>query len=298
MKGTVFNIQRYAIHDGPGIRTTFFLKGCPLKCYWCHNPEGIKEEVEIIFRMEGRCLNCGDCQDACPQKALKREDGLLLIDEKKCCKCGNCVTVCPTGALEMVGQKMTAKELLNEIEKDSIFYEQSGGGVTFSGGEPFFQPEFLAKVLKLLKERSIHVALDTAGQAPWEHISELLQYVDLFLYDIKHLNPQKHEKGTGLSNELILGNLEKLAGSGVHIIGRFPLIPGFNDEEENIFKTGKYLNTLHINQVHILPFHGLARGKYKDSASLFKEIVSPTAGDVEKTREIFASCGLKTRIGG
>ena len=207
--GTIFNIQRYSIHDGPGIRTTVFLKGCPLSCWWCHNPESQKYGVQLVLWKE-RCIGCGGCNSVCPEGAISGGGFPPVIDSEKCSGCGLCAEECPAVALEMVGKTVSSDYVMKEIEKDLIFYDQSGGGVTFSGGEPLMQPEFLAELLEKCKARDIHTAVDTCGYANWEVLS-IAGLTDLFLYDIKHMDDLVHTRTVGVSNRIILENLAKLA---------------------------------------------------------------------------------------
>ena len=205
-KGIIFKIQKYSIHDGPGIRTAVFLKGCPLDCWWCHNPEGKKLMPEPIYHKE------------------------------KCIKCGRCDDICPTGARETIGREMTVGQVIKEVEKDFAFYEQSGGGVTFTGGEPFIQFDFLYALISECREKGIHTAIETCGHTSWENLREASKYTDLFLYDLKLIDGEKHRRYTGVSNKLILENLREIAAIHSNICVRIPLIPGINDDEENIEK--------------------------------------------------------------
>lgn len=236
MTGCIFNIQRYALHDGPGIRTTVFLKGCPLRCKWCHNPESFLKASENILDLSS-CIACNACKNyICPEK-------------------------CPTGALETVGKEYTVATLMEEILKDKIFYEQSGGGVTFSGGEPLLQGDFLLEVVKACKAQGIHVTLDTAGYADWYAIENLLPYVDLVLYDIKHLDDGSHQLYTGVSNQRILENLNRLLQTK-EVYLRLPLIKGVNDDKNHLKSVLELARHQHILQVNILPYHGYAENKY------------------------------------
>ena len=261
-KGIIFNIQRYSIHDGPGIRTTVFLKGCPLNCWWCQNPESQLSGQEMVF-WEDRCMGCGACSTICPSNAIQIKNGIPATEKEKCILCGKCIEKCPTLAREMIGKKITAEEVLKEIEKDLVFYEESGGGVTFSGGEPLKQSKFLERLLNGCREKKIHTAVDTSGHIPWGILNKIHSKVDLFLYDLKIMDNERHKKYTGVSNELILENLKKLSSVHNNIFVRFPVIPGINDDYQNIKKMGEFLSSLKIAQVNLLPYHYIGVDKYR-----------------------------------
>jgi len=259
--GVLFDIKKFSSDDGPGIRTTFFLKGCPLKCVWCHNPESQKIEPELIFNEE-KCIRCGKCVTSCSQNAqILKPDGERIIIREKCINCFDCVKNCPTTALEVSGKNFTVEDVMQEVKKDILFYKNSGGGVTFSGGEPTFQAAFLYELLSECKKLDIHTALDTCGYFEFEEIKLLIKYVDLFLYDIKHMNTKLHKKYTGVSNEIILRNLEKIKREGKQIIISIPLIPGYNDSERNIKETIKFIKK-YSGQVRLLPYNETTDVKY------------------------------------
>lgn len=264
MKGLVFDIQRYSIHDGPGIRTVVFLKGCPLRCQWCSNPESQKGAVELEFR-SGLCEHYGLCIPACPKGAI-HPNPLAAPEEKidflRCDLCGECVRACPTGALHLIGQEYTAEEILQQVLKDEVFYRRSSGGVTLSGGEPFFQPDFSLELFRLCYERGIHTAVETTGHVEWSVLEKSLPVTDLYLYDIKHLDDQIHRQYTGVSNKVILANLNRFVESGANIILRVPLIPGFNLDEEHLQVVGELASRLEIEEIHLMPFHQFGRDKY------------------------------------
>ncbi len=292
----IFDIMRYAIHDGPGIRTTLFFKGCPLDCIWCHNPEGKSREPEFMWWKE-RCIQCRNCQNACSRGAISFPDDFSL-EKAKCDLCRSCVDACPSRALEMVGEKMTVPQLMMEIEKDTIFYEESGGGVTFSGGEPLMQPGLLYSLLKACKARGIHTAVDTCGYANPDVFRRISSYVDLFLYDVKVINDQTHKKVTGVSNMLILENLRVLSQMGKKVIVRYPLIPGMNDREEDIRELGAFISSVNVEEISILPYH---KGGMEKARRLGKQIlvVNPSSAEtVNKTKDKLKRYGPKVEIGG
>ncbi len=297
--GTIFNIQKYAIHDGPGIRTTVFLKGCPLKCGWCHNPESQSIQQEILFSPD-KCIGCGDCYKGCIGKAISSIQGQRIKDNNKCSLCGNCAVNCPAEAIEMIGKTMTAEDLMKEIEKDRIFYEESGGGVTFSGGEPLMQLEFLHEVLHRCREVEIHTVLDTSGYSSWETLSKISSHVELFLYDIKHMNDQKHMALTGVSNRPILDNLKKLVAEGKRIWIRVPIIPGINDDDQNIAEIGSLMDSLKLREIYLLPYHNIAMDKYRRLGKTYglPDIQTPSDRCMNEIAQNLKSCGLNVRIGG
>ncbi len=261
--GIVFDIKKFSIHDGPGIRTTIFLKGCPLSCWWCHNPEGQAMEPELLLRSE-RCIGCGACLETCEHGAIS-QDGEQIVTDRACCTaCGACVEVCYAGAREIVGREVTVAEVMDEIERDIAFYDQSGGGVTFSGGEPLTQPTFLCQLLQACKERGLHTALDTCGFARWDVLRGVREDVDLFLYDLKLMDDARHRAFTGVSNKPILENLRRLSRHGHRIVIRLPIIPGINDDEENLQQLGAFATDLpSLERVDLLPYHQIGRDKYR-----------------------------------
>lgn len=268
-RGNIFNIEYNGQVDGPGIRTVVFFKGCPLRCDWCHNPESQSDQNEILYNADD-CLMCGTCAQACPQSAVTFAslENARIYAREKCKSCGICVQNCPVGAIEVAGYEIEVKSLVDEISKGVVFFRRSGGGVTVSGGEPLVQPEFCRELLAACRDEGIHTALDTCGFAKWQLILHVLPFVDLILYDVKHVNDQKHLAGTGVSNRLILNNLVNLAAECrdgfPEIVVRIPVVPGFNatlDEIGEILDFLKKIDT--IRQVEILPFHRYGKSKYR-----------------------------------
>ncbi len=297
--GVVFDAKRYAIHDGPGIRTTIFLKGCPLDCPWCHNPEGKRPQPELMW-WSTRCLGCNSCVKACPWEALTLEDN-LTVDQERCDLCGACAEACTAEALEVVGHEATVEEIMKEIRKDVVFYDESGGGVTFSGGEPTMQAGFLRDLLKACKEEGYHTAVDTSGHVDPVNLSILSDDVDLFLYDIKAMDEETHKEHTGASNRLILENLRRLVDAGKSVIVRMPLIPGVNDDEENARKTGEFVSSLgNIKQICVLPYHkgGAEKlGRLMQAGPPF-EAEPPKDEKIGEIKGILEEYGLEVKIGG
>jgi len=297
--GTIINIQKYSVHDGPGIRTTVFLKGCPLNCWWCHNPESQNPSHEIMF-FEERCTGCGICAKRCPHAAISMVDNAPAVDGEKCNLCSKCVDFCPNNAREYVGKDMTVEELMKEIVKDEVFYEQSNGGVTFSGGEPVIHGEFLYNLLKRCKERGIHTAVDTCGCVTWENLEKIADKVDLFLYDLKLMNNEKHKNYTGKENVIVLENLEKLSARGSNIFVRMPIISGVNDDDEHIDEAIKFLSHINVIQVNLLPYHKMGMDKYRRLKMDYKlsGMEKPSEERMTEIAEMFKVNGFKIIIGG
>lgn len=299
ISATTINIQKFSVHDGPGIRTTVFFKGCPLKCWWCHNPESQNQSHEIIYFQE-RCTRCGVCVKRCEENVIEIEDNVLITDKNKCKLCGKCCDFCPSNAREYVGKEFTVRELMKEIIKDEAFYDESDGGVTFSGGEPLIYADFLKEVLQSCNTRGIHTTLDTCGYAKWESFEKILDKVDLFLYDLKLMNDEKHKKYTGVGNKLILENLNRLSESGCNIFIRMPIIAGVNDDDEHINESVCYLSNLNIIQVNLLPYHKMGMDKYKRLKMEYKlsGMEKPSDEKMNEIAEKFRKVGIKVKVGG
>lgn len=297
----IFDIKRYAINDGPGIRIVIFLKGCNLNCAWCHNPESISPEVERMYA-PAKCIRCGTCVEACPEKAITLTPEGIETDTELCKLCGKCAEVCPTKAIEISGKPMSVAEIMNEIEKERVFFDQSGGGVTFSGGEPLLQSKFLIELLKECGRRGIHRAIDTAGLANTEILLEVAKYTDLFLYDLKMMDSVKHQKWTGVPNEKILGNLKILAETRAKIIIRIPIIGGVNDDVENMTNTARFVSELsgEKKEVDLLAYHKIAQTKYQKLGRPddFRLLEEPTQKTQLRAIKIFQEYGIKASIGG
>ena len=298
--GIIFDIKRYAIHDGPGIRTTVFLKGCSLSCLWCHNPEGLAATPQVIYRAE-RCIGCGECVAVCPEDALTLTPDGIVTNYDLCEMHGICTDICPSEAREMAGIKVSSEYVLDIIKKDIPFYNESQGGVTFSGGEPLIQPEFLLELLKTCGREHIHRTVDTSGHIETEILMRVAEETDLFLFDLKLMDATKHRKYTGTSNQLILTNLKKLSYTGADITVRIPLIPGINDDDENIDLIGMFLRILpEIKNVHILPYHDFQKGKYArfNTDYLAGDIPTPSKDELSAVKNRLEDFELIMDIGG
>jgi pyruvate formate lyase activating enzyme len=299
--GWVFDIKKYSVHDGPGIRTTVFLKGCPLRCLWCSNPESQQVEPQIVFWCE-RCIHCDACLAVCSQSAIAVDEvGQKRVLPERCDLCGQCLEVCYAGALEQIGRLMTVDEVLSSVEKDRLFYEESGGGVTLSGGEPTAQPWFCLELLQGCKERGFHTVVDTCGHTPWKVWETLLPYIDMILYDLKEMDPNRHQRCVGVSNALILDNLRRLAHTGKSIIVRRPVIPGYNDEPAGVHALARFVAELGtIPEIDLLPYHRYGRGKYERLGMRYPMGDEPSMQDEEVfgLRDILVSYGFRVKVGG
>ncbi len=297
----IFDIKRYAINDGPGIRMVIFLKGCNLNCAWCHNPEGISSVTERMYA-PAKCIRCGTCVTACTQNALTLTSEGIITDTKLCKLCGRCAEVCPTKAIELSGNQQTVAEIMVEIEKERIFFDQSGGGVTFSGGEPLLHAGFLIQLLDECGRRGIHRAVDTAGLADSTLLLEVARRTDLFLYDLKIMDSEKHKEWTGFPNEKILENLRILAKNGSNFIIRIPLIGGVNDDVINITETARFVSSLDGEKkaVNLLPYHKIAQTKYGKLGRPgdFRLLQEPAFEAQLRATAIFGEFGIEATIGG
>lgn len=296
--GLVFNIAHFSIQDGPGIRTTVFFKGCPLRCWWCHNPESQSPRPEVIYFRE-RCRLCGECVDACPEDALSLGEE-VFVDETKCKRCGTCVDTCLADARSVAGKQMTVAEVLAKAERDRVFYDESGGGVTLSGGEPLMQPEFAEKLLIALKERGIHTAVDTCGYVSTVVLTRIAHFVDLFLFDIKVIDCDRHVVLTGVRNELILKNLAFLASQHGNVVVRVPVIPGFTNDGANLSAICALTQAHGIKRVDLLPYHNIAKDKYQRLGMEYRlaDVVPPTPERMHEIADELSRTGVEVRIGG
>lgn len=300
MTGTIFNIMRFAVNDGPGIRTTVFLKGCPLACAWCHNPEGLTAAHEVAYRVD-RCAHCGACIEACPEHALAEGPDGVHRDRDLCVACGTCAGACVTDARELMGRDITVAELMTEVLKDRVFYDESGGGVTFSGGEPLLQHEFLTGALTACGRASVHTAVETTGFTSWEKLRALIPLTGLFLYDVKVMDTERHRQFTGVTNVRILENLRALAATGAQVTVRVPLVPGVNDDEGNIRAIARFVADLGtVPSIHLLPFHGGASGKYRalGMAYAMENTRSPQQERIQSLAALITAYGVAVHIGG
>lgn len=297
----IFDIKRYAINDGPGIRVVIFFKGCNLHCAWCHNPESISAKVEKMYA-PAKCIKCGTCIAVCPEKAITIALDGVVTNPELCNVCGKCADVCPTKAIEMSGRVMTVPEIMDIIEKERIFFDQSGGGVTFSGGEPLIHSKMLIELLDECRKRKIHTAVDTAGNVRTETILEVAKRTDLFLFDLKLMDSDLHKKWVNSSNDKILQNLKTISELGAHIIIRIPLIGGVNDTIENIEATAKFISELvgEAKEVNLLPYHNIAQNKYMKlgKSDDFEKLMEPDKSVIAQAILKFSEFGVKATVGG
>jgi pyruvate formate lyase activating enzyme len=297
--GVVFDIKRFALDDGPGIRTTAFLKGCPLHCWWCHNPEGQSPTPELMYR-KNLCISCEECEKTCSQRALSLKDKQLRIDRVKCNLCGACVHACPSGALTIVGKRMNVDNVVEELAKDSAFYGQSNGGITISGGEPLTQLSFLDAILAACKKKHVHTVVDTSGYSSPSALTRIRNNTDLFLYDLKIMDNEKHRRFVGASNKRILENFRMLAEAGSHLLVRFPMIPDINDDEPNIAQTADFITSCGINSICVLPYHRSGIEKYRSLGRKYRleQTETPSDSRITAVKERFEAHGVSVTVGG
>ncbi|MCI8608952.1 MAG: glycyl-radical enzyme activating protein [Firmicutes bacterium] len=278
----IFNIQKCSVHDGNGLRTLVFFKGCPLRCLWCANPESQAYGREIT-EIPRKCIACDACQKACPESAISLVNGEMRIDRSLCKKCFKCTEVCYAGSKEIVGEEMDVETLFHEINKDRLFYKQFGGGVTFSGGEPLTQPSFLAAIAKKCREHKINTTVETCGYGNYEEFSKALPYIDSMFIDVKHMDAEVHKRLTGVSNEVILSNIRAISTHGIPVTIRTPVIPGYNDSEKNIGAIASFISTLpNVQEYELLPYHNLGASKYASLGLPYalEEVKPPTDEEI------------------
>lgn len=288
MKGKILNIQRCSIHNGPGIRTTVFFKGCPMTCLWCHNPESQSFKNEVMYDQE-KCVQCQSCISSCSNKCIDLKVGRIETDLNRCISCENCIDFCLSGSRELVGRDISAKDLVDELMKDNEFFKNSNGGITLSGGEALSQGDFTIEVAKLLKKRGISVALDTCGFVNSEQLEEISQYIDIFLYDIKIIDPEKHKEFTGVDNKLIFENLQLLNHLGSRIFIRIPVIGGINTSDSEIQGILDLIDGIDIEKISLLPYHEIGKHKYEKLDLNFKNKIMkvPSKIVIENIKKIF-----------
>jgi pyruvate formate lyase activating enzyme len=299
-EAVIFDIQRFSVHDGPGIRSLVFFKGCALHCAWCSNPESQSTKPELAF-FSNRCVGCRNCLSVCGHGACRsNNDGGLRFDRRLCADCGDCTEACYADARVMIGRRMSVDDVLCEVRKDAVFYRHSGGGVTLGGGEPAIWPRFAARLLRALKADGMHTAIETCGQVEYGEFERLVPHLDLVMYDVKHMDSVQHERYTGATNEKVLANLDRLAAEEVEIVVRIPVIPGVNDDTENIGRTADFAAIRGIARVDLLPYHRYAQDKY---ARLVREyglagLQPPTDEHMAELAAVVRSRGLTCQVGG
>ena len=294
--GIIFNIQKFCIHDGDGIRTCVFLKGCPLRCIWCHNPESLEKVKSLSFNKQ-KCSSCRRCLTVCD--ARKIENGALHIDREKCVKCGRCTEICFNDANEIIGKEMSASEVMAEVMKDKMFYDTSGGGITVTGGEPSYQPDFTLELLRLSKDAGISLAIETCGIGSRDFYKEAADLNTTFLYDIKCINPERHKKFTGTDNSHIMSNLHYLMDRCADIIIRLPLIPECNDSDKDIAELSAFLkeNIGRYRYAEIMPYHTLGTGK-SEKIGISTDYIhnNTTDEEISRWRSLFTSHGIDIKV--
>jgi pyruvate formate lyase activating enzyme len=301
--GLVSDFQRFSIHDGPGIRTIVFLKGCPLHCAWCQNPETLSHLPEIMF-VPNNCIGCGKCLAGCPNDCISHAGGRVRAIDRDACalpECGKCQNVCYANAINICGRYLTVTEVMDEVERDTEFYFRTGGGVTFSGGEPFAQPRFFGKLAREAKKRKLHTAVETCGYWKWEAMRPILGLMDIVLYDVKHMDPDRHRLGTGVANDVILANLKRVDSLGIPLRVRIPLVPGFNDSTANIRATATFVSGLaNLQALDILPYHRMGEPKWGQLGQSYgmHGVAPHTREQVYECAEIAQEYDIVVTVGG
>jgi pyruvate formate lyase activating enzyme len=295
--GMIFDIKKYSINDGPGIRTTVFFQGCGLACQWCHNPES-QPRLPVLMYRANRCVLCGECIAVCEHQSISI-NGIAATNRSTCKVCGACAKACYNGAREVSGYLASVDQVMSEVLRDTPFFEGSGGGVTFSGGEPLLQHRFLLELLRACRDKELHTVVDTSGYATWEVLNSIRGYVDLFLFDLKMMDDERHIRYTGVSNRLILSNLKQLAETGSAIYIRIPLIPGINDDEENLRQSGEFIRSLpNISGVELMGYHDLAAAKYQALGMDYhlRDIKAPSKDELKSSANILERAGLQVKM--
>jgi pyruvate formate lyase activating enzyme len=297
-RGVVFDIQRYSLDDGPGIRTSVFLKGCPLDCVWCSNPESRAMQPELAY-FYSSCIRCGDCKKICSIRAISVTERGVMIDRNRCSLCGVCVEACVNDALKLIGKEMSVTEVIREVARDKLFYNDSGGGMTLTGGEPTYQAAFASDILRAAKYEGIHTAIETCGYARWDELKKILNYTDLVLFDVKNISDELSKKFTGRGSKVILENLKRTDSAGKTIVLRFPFVPGFTDSPENLKAIADLAKCLSsVAQIDILPFHQYGRHKYRSLGRSYRLCNDEPAGRDRATEawEFFKGKGLNVKL--
>lgn len=294
IKGTIFNIQKYSVNDGPGIRTVVFFKGCPLRCRWCSNPESQLAKPQVIWH-ESKCMHCSHCVEICPKHAVSQDAGEIIIDHAYCVSCGKCIRECPGRALEIEGETKSVQEVLDVVLQDKVFYEESGGGITLSGGEMLVQPAFAAQLLKAAKEEGLNTCAETTGYADPEVFAGLIEYLDVILMDLKHWDPEAHRIGTGVTNKLPIANMKQAIQAGKEVLPRIPVIPDFNNSLIDAEKMAKCLKEIGASKCQLLPFHQFGENKYSQlgKAYAYQDIPALHPEDLQEYKETFVKNGIE-----